>query len=92
MNTHDNSVINKINFDGQNILEIGCGSGVFTLKHCQHAKSILGIDTNSAAIELLKNDWPTPLRNDRFLFKTADIREITIPKEYYDIAVFSKSF
>lgn len=92
MNTYDNVVINKINFVDKDIMEIGCGSGSFTLKHCQLAKSILGIDPKAAAIEQLKREWATPLKEDRFIFKTADIKKFPLKKEYYDIAIFSKSF
>ncbi|WP_139454073.1 class I SAM-dependent methyltransferase [Campylobacter armoricus] len=44
---------------GQSIVDIGCGSGVWTLHLAQKAKSVLGIDSSSAMLEILQEDAKT---------------------------------
>ncbi|EAJ0348018.1 class I SAM-dependent methyltransferase [Campylobacter lari] len=44
---------------GKIVVDIGCGSGVWTLHLAQKAKSVLGIDSSSAMLEILQEDAKT---------------------------------
>ena len=46
----------NIDFTNKNIVDIGCGTGVWTLHLAQKAKSVLGIDNSKAMLEILKED------------------------------------
>lgn len=85
-------IISRVNFDDKDILEVGCGTGAFTLQHLTGASSILGIDRDSEAIDYLKTqrtEFPT---NSRVDFLAGDIVDFPLPKEAFDIAIFSHSF
>ncbi|EAL5740181.1 class I SAM-dependent methyltransferase [Campylobacter lari] len=43
----------------KSVVDIGCGSGVWTLHLAQKAKSVLGIDSSSAMLEILQEDAKT---------------------------------
>ncbi|MCV3553192.1 class I SAM-dependent methyltransferase [Campylobacter sp. CNRCH_2013_0898h] len=43
----------------KSVVDIGCGSGVWTLHLAQKAKSILGVDSSSAMLEILQEDAKT---------------------------------
>ncbi|EAK0818538.1 class I SAM-dependent methyltransferase [Campylobacter lari] len=44
---------------GKIVVDIGCGSGVWTLHLAQKAKSVLGVDSSSAMLEILQEDAKT---------------------------------
>lgn len=44
---------------GKSVVDIGCGSGVWTLHLAQKAKDVLGIDSSSAMLEILQEDATT---------------------------------
>ncbi|MPB47154.1 class I SAM-dependent methyltransferase [Campylobacter lari] len=44
---------------GKSVVDIGCGSGVWTLHLVQKAKSVLGVDSSSAMLEILQEDAKT---------------------------------
>lgn len=85
-------VIGRINFAGRDVLEIGCGSGRFTLDYLTQAHSILGIDPDPEAIDRLREQWPRPLGGSPVDFCVGDVRDFSLPEEAFDIAVFSHSF
>lgn len=43
----------------KSVVDIGCGSGVWTLHLAQKAKSVLGVDSSSAMLEILQEDTKT---------------------------------
>ncbi|HEC1764145.1 TPA: class I SAM-dependent methyltransferase [Campylobacter lari] len=43
----------------KSVVDIGCGSGVWTLHLAQKAKSVLGVDSSSAMLEILQEDAKT---------------------------------
>ncbi|MCV3376841.1 class I SAM-dependent methyltransferase [Campylobacter sp. IFREMER_LSEM_CL2194] len=43
----------------KSVVDIGCGSGVWTLHLAQKAKSVLGVDSSSAMLEILQEDVKT---------------------------------
>ncbi|EAI4449463.1 class I SAM-dependent methyltransferase [Campylobacter lari] len=44
---------------GKIMVDIGCGSGVWTLHLAQKAKSVLGVDSSSVMLEILQEDAKT---------------------------------
>ncbi|EAJ6140831.1 class I SAM-dependent methyltransferase [Campylobacter lari] len=44
---------------GKSVVDTGCGSGVWTLHLAQKAKSVLGVDSSSAMLEILQEDAKT---------------------------------
>ena len=89
---HVDPIISRVDFDGKDILEVGCGSGRFTLQHLTGASSILGIDPDSEAIDDLKTHRVKFSTNSRIDFLVGDIVDFPLPKEAFDLAVFSHSF
>ena len=88
----EDPIISRIDFDDKDVLEVGCGTGGFTLRHLTGANSILGIDPDSEAIDYLKTrraEFPT---NSRIDFLVGDIVDFPLPKESFDVAIFSHSF
>ncbi|EGK8090400.1 class I SAM-dependent methyltransferase [Campylobacter lari] len=43
----------------KSVVDIGCGSGVWTLHLAQKAKSVLGVDSSSVMLEILQEDAKT---------------------------------
>jgi len=89
---YEDPIISRVNFDDKDILEVGCGTGAFTLQHLTGASSILGIDRDSEAIDYLKTrrtEFPT---NSRVDFLAGDIVDFPLPMAAFDIAIFSHSF
>ena len=89
--SHKDPVISGINFDGQDVLEIGSGAGVFTLKHLIGAKSILCLDPKSKAIDDLKAQWAKSSQSSPLDARPGKIEEFPLPEDSFDIAVFSHS-
>lgn len=42
------------NFNGADVLDIGCGTGYFTAKMAQHAKRVVGVDYNADYVEVAR--------------------------------------
>jgi ubiquinone/menaquinone biosynthesis C-methylase UbiE len=84
-------VIGRVDFDGQDVLEIGSGSGGFTLEHLTGAKSILCLDPKAEAIEDLNAQWAKSAPSSRLDARPGKIEEFPLPEEAFDIAIFSHS-
>jgi ubiquinone/menaquinone biosynthesis C-methylase UbiE len=89
---YEDPIISQVDFDDKDILEVGCGTGGFTLQHLTGASSILGIDRDSEAIDYLKTQRAKFPTNSRIDFLAGDIVDFPLPKEAFDVAVFSHSF
>jgi 2-polyprenyl-3-methyl-5-hydroxy-6-metoxy-1,4-benzoquinol methylase len=89
---NEDPVINRNEFVGKDVIEIGCGAGAFTLEYLTQANSILGIDKDGEAIDSLKAEWFKQFQDDRGDFRLGDVVDFPLPKETFDIAVFSDSF
>ena len=92
MNKSDLPLIDRRNFKGKDVVEIGCGYGDFTLNHLVEVKSILAIDPNVEAIIELSSQWSKSHKGNSFDFQVGDIKEIQLQDEVFDIAVFAHSF
>lgn len=50
------AIKNGVNFSSKSVLDIGCGTGVYTILIAKIAKKVLGIDISKEMIEILKAD------------------------------------
>jgi len=79
-----------VNFRGKDVLEVGCGSGKFSKGHLLAARSVLGLDTDPAALAALRAEWPT-LSQAQAEWKVGSVVTFPLPAEAFDAAVFSQS-
>ncbi|MGH2268102.1 class I SAM-dependent methyltransferase [Campylobacter taeniopygiae] len=81
----------NIDFTNKNIVDIGCGTGVWTLHLAQKAKSVLGVDNSKVMLEILQEDV---LKNNTNNVKTLHLDFESFYKENqekFDIAFLSMS-
>ena len=43
-----------LDFNGKSLIDVGCGTGVWTLHLAQKAKTVLALDASAAMLEILK--------------------------------------
>ena len=79
-----------VDFQGKDILEIGCGDGRLTWRYADRAASILAIDPKENKIALAREHTPEHLRST-VKFQIADIATLAPPDAAFDIAIFSSS-
>jgi len=87
----EDPVVSRVTFAGKDVLEVGCGSGKFTLLHLTPASSVLGIDPNQEAIDGLRAKWAEVAANARGDFRAGDITVFPLLQEAFDVAVFARS-
>ena len=92
IDTPQEPVISKTNFVGKDVLEIGCGSGGFTLSYLYEAKSIYAIDPDKDSLYSLQSQWESQSIDGKLTVHSDSIEDATLPKESFDVAVFSNSF
>ena len=79
-----------VDFQGKDVLEIGCGDGRLTWRYADLASSVLGIDPKEGKIALAEERTPEHLRST-VKFQIADIATLAPPEAAFDIAIFSWS-
>ena len=68
---------------GDNVLDVGCGSGVIADMLCRSGANVLAIDANADAIEYARRTFPDPkLRFERALVDDIDARPASINRTY----------
>lgn len=77
-------------FDGKDILEIGCGDGRLTRRFAESAASVRAMDPNAAAITKARRTLPRRLRG-KVRFEVGDVTTDPLPDTTYDMAVLSYS-
>ena len=77
-------------FDGQRVLEMGCGEGRLTRGIATEAASVLAFDSDAASIAEAQASFPSELA-DRVAFQVASAEEIEIERGSFDLVVFSWS-
>ena len=92
VNKWQDSIFDKDDFNGKDVLEVGSGRGSFTLEFLMDARSIFGIDTSNDAVEFMKNNWPGTQETSRVLFQEGNIVDIPLDGKEFDRVVFSNSF
>ena len=79
-----------VDFDGQRVVEIGCGRGRMTFTYAAEAASVFAFDPDEELIRDARTETPRALRR-RIRFEVADAAEIELPKGEFDLALFSWS-
>lgn len=72
-------ILNQYNFS--NILDIGCGKGLFTSYLKKHNNNVTGWDISETAIKTAKTKYKD------IIFETVDIKKISSIKENYDLVI-----
>jgi 2-polyprenyl-3-methyl-5-hydroxy-6-metoxy-1,4-benzoquinol methylase len=63
-------------FDGANVLEVGCGDGRLTRLYESRAESVLGIDPDEESIETARADTPPEL-SERVRFEVGKAEDLS---------------
>jgi len=79
-----------INFKDKTMLDVGCGTGVYTLKIAQLATSVIGIDFSDKMLEVLQEDAKKlNIKNIKTYHSTWD--DYNLDNQIYDIAICTMS-
>jgi 2-polyprenyl-3-methyl-5-hydroxy-6-metoxy-1,4-benzoquinol methylase len=74
-------------FEGQRVLEVGCGDGRLTRRYAHEAAYVLAIDPDEGAIATARSDLPSrSIDVQRLAFD-----EVVQPDEGFDVVLFSWS-
>ena len=76
-------------FDGANVLEVGCGDGRLTWLYAARADSVLGIDPEEEAIATARSTTPPELA-ERVRFEVGAAEDLS-KTAVYDVAFLSWS-
>lgn len=76
-------------FDGANVLEVGCGDGRLTWLYAARAESVLGIDPEEEAIATARSTTPPELAQ-RVRFEVGAAEDLS-RTAVYDVAFLSWS-
>ena len=79
-----------VDFEGKDVLEIGCGNGRLTWRFADRAASVVALDPKEAEIGWAREHTPDALRS-RVTFQVADITAVELPEAAFDIALLSWS-
>jgi 2-polyprenyl-3-methyl-5-hydroxy-6-metoxy-1,4-benzoquinol methylase len=79
-------------FDGQRVLEIGCGDGRLTWRYADRAAHVMAIDPFEASIARAKENRPDNLKN-RVEFRHIGFSDFATasPSSMFDIAILAWS-
>ena len=91
-NNEPRALLDIVNFNGQHVLEIGCGDGRVTWLYADHALRVTAIDPAAEQIALARQQLPHPLR-DRIEFQAIGFKDFAAssPSSVFDIAILSHS-
>ena len=79
-----------VNFEGKDILEIGCGDGRLTWRFAEKAASVFAIDPKEDEIAQAIAATPEYLKTI-VTFVATDVTTLPLPADSYDVAVFTWS-
>ncbi len=79
-----------VDFHGKDVVEVGCGDGRLTWRYAHHAASVLAFDPEPEMTALACEQMPPELRL-KVTFQTANIEEIELPEDAFDVALLSWS-
>ncbi len=80
----------KIRFENRSVIDIGCGTGVYTIKIAQIAKSVVGIDFSINMLHILNED-AQKLGIDNIQTKHSTWDDFNLGDKIYDIAICTMS-
>jgi 2-polyprenyl-3-methyl-5-hydroxy-6-metoxy-1,4-benzoquinol methylase len=79
-----------IDFQGKDVLEIGCGDGRLAWRYADRAATVLGLDPFEPDIEHARANTPYHLAS-KVEFRTADAINADFTPESFDVVVFGRS-
>jgi SAM-dependent methyltransferase len=79
-----------VEFEGKNVLDIGCGTGVYTLHIAQLAKRVDAIDISGEMLRILEDD-AFRYKIDNIHTYTSNWDEFILPHTRYDYAISTMS-
>ncbi|MDX1467782.1 MAG: class I SAM-dependent methyltransferase [Acidimicrobiia bacterium] len=79
-----------VDFSGADVLEVGCGDGRMTWRYAEPTSSVLAVDTNPNKIRLAIQSTPASLAS-KVEFRVADVTELELSPESFDVAVLAHS-
>lgn len=91
-NNETRTLFDMVKFDGQQVLEIGCGDGRLTWRYAHMAEHVTATDPSAKQIALARKQLADPLR-DRVDFQCIafeDFAKASAPSAF-DIAILSWS-
>ena len=88
--TETRIIHNLVNFEGKDILEIGCGDGRLTWRFAEKAASVFAIDPKEDEVTQAIAATPETL-NPIVTFAAADVTTLPLTTNSYDVAVFTWS-
>jgi ubiquinone/menaquinone biosynthesis C-methylase UbiE len=77
-------------FEGDRVLELGCGDGRLTLGIAEKAASVLAFDPDAEAVARAQQSLPAELA-ERVTYRVASGKEIELEPVSFDLVVFSWS-
>ena len=82
----------QISFEGKDVLEVGSGSGGFTLKYLAGARYILAVDPDNEAMAELEAQWQAQtMHRAKIKFVCESITDVSLAENSFDIGIFSRS-
>ena len=79
-----------VDFAGADVLEVGSGDGRLTWRYAEEAATVLAIDMNGEKIARAREATPPSLRS-KTSFMVADIGQVELASDAYDVAILSHS-
>jgi 2-polyprenyl-3-methyl-5-hydroxy-6-metoxy-1,4-benzoquinol methylase len=91
-NNETRALLDIVNFNGQHVLEIGCGDGRVTWRYADKAARVTAIDPSATQIALARKHLPTQLR-DRIEFQDIGFEDFAAASapSAFDIVILSHS-
>ena len=75
-----NEILKELNWKSKKILDVGCGTGLFSYEAAKKGANVLGIDFSKDAIEIAKNKF----EHLNLEYQSIDVKKI---KDKYDVIV-----
>jgi 2-polyprenyl-3-methyl-5-hydroxy-6-metoxy-1,4-benzoquinol methylase len=79
-----------VDFADADVLEVGCGDGRLTWRYADQAATVLAIDMNGEKIKRAAEAIPPSLRS-KLNFVVADIADVELSPEAFDVAILAHS-
>jgi ubiquinone/menaquinone biosynthesis C-methylase UbiE len=79
-----------VNLHGADVVEMGCGDGRMTWRYADRARSVLGIDPNTDAIDRARAATPDRLKAT-VTFQVEDAARVQLPRAAFDVGILSWS-
>ena len=79
-----------VDFSGADVLEVGCGDGRLTWLYAEGAATVLAMDMNGEKIKRANAATPASLVS-KTSFVVADIAQVELSPDAYDVAILAHS-